>query len=101
MRGHDAQHTVATLMLAMGESPKTVHTLLGHSTIARTLDIDSHVSLDLERRAAARLNAVLHVWRLPLMEHKEHSCHDTQKPDQVETLRAQTAGQKRRHGSSR
>jgi integrase len=33
--------------------------MLGHTKISTTLDIYSHVSLDLERKAAARLNAVL------------------------------------------
>ena len=46
-------------MLEIGESPKTVQVMLGHSKIATTLDTYSHVSLDLETRAAARLNAVL------------------------------------------
>ena len=46
-------------MLELGEAPKTVQTMLGHTKIATTLDIYSHVSLDLERKAAARLNAVL------------------------------------------
>jgi integrase len=36
-----------------------VQTMLGHTKIATTLDIYSHVSLDLEKKAAARLNAVL------------------------------------------
>jgi len=46
-------------MLELGESPKTVQTLLGHSRIATTLDIYSHVSLELETRAVARLDAAL------------------------------------------
>jgi len=58
-RIHDARHTFATLMLELGESPKTVQTLLGHSRIATTLDIYSHVSLELETRAVARLDAAL------------------------------------------
>jgi integrase len=58
-RFHDARHTFATLMLELGESPKTVQTMLGHTTITMTLDIYSHVSLDLEKRAAARLNETL------------------------------------------
>jgi integrase len=58
-RFHDARHTFATLMLELGESPKTVQTMLGHTTISTTLDIYSHVSLDLERRAAAKLNEAL------------------------------------------
>jgi integrase len=59
MRFHDGRHSFATLMLELGESPKVVQTLLGHTKIATTLDIYSHVSLDLEKKAAARLNAVL------------------------------------------
>jgi integrase len=59
VRVHDMRHTFATLMLELGESPKTVQAMLGHSRVAITLDIYSHVSLELEKRAAARLNAVL------------------------------------------
>jgi len=59
IRLHDARHTFATLMLELGESPKTVQTMLGHSSVAITLDIYSHVSLELEKRAASRLNAAL------------------------------------------
>jgi integrase len=46
-------------MLELGEHPKTVSTMLGHSSIKITLDIYSHVSLDVEKQAAARLNAAL------------------------------------------
>ncbi|MCZ6873511.1 MAG: site-specific integrase [bacterium] len=56
---HDARHTFATLMMELGESPKTVQEMLGHSRVAITLDIYSHVSLELEKKAAARLNAAL------------------------------------------
>ena len=59
MRLHDARHTFATLMLELGEHPKTVQAMLGHSSVAITLDIYSHVSLELETRAAAKLNAAL------------------------------------------
>jgi integrase len=58
-RVHNARHTFATLMLALGESPKTVQTMLGHSRVAITLDSYSHVSLELEKKAAAKLNAAL------------------------------------------
>ncbi len=57
LRFHDTRHTFATLMLELGESPKTVQTMLGHSRVAITLDIYSHVSLELEKKAAAKLNA--------------------------------------------
>jgi integrase len=59
VRVHDTRHTFATLMLELGESPKTVQTMLGHSRVAITLDIYSHVSLDLEKRAAAKLDTAL------------------------------------------
>ena len=59
IRLHDARHTYATWMLEQGISPKVVQTMLGHSSISVTLDIYSHVSLDLERQAAAKLNAAL------------------------------------------
>ncbi|TDA67706.1 MAG: site-specific integrase [Clostridia bacterium] len=65
IRFHDARHTFATMMLELGESPKVVQQMLGHSQIAVTLDIYSHVSLDLERKAAARLNEVLKKEKAP------------------------------------
>jgi integrase len=46
-------------MLEQGISPKVVQTMLGHSSISVTLDVYSHVSLELEKQAAAKLNAVL------------------------------------------
>lgn len=65
IRFHDARHTFATLMLELGEHPKVVQQMLGHSRIAMTLDTYSHVSLDLERQAAARLNEVLKKEKAP------------------------------------
>lgn len=59
IRFHDARHTFATLMLEWGESPKTVQTMLGHSRVAITPDIYSHMSLELEKKAATKLNAAL------------------------------------------
>lgn len=59
IRLHDARHTFATWLLEQGVSPKVVQTMLGHSSIAVTLDIYSHVSLDLEKQAAAKLNTAL------------------------------------------
>lgn len=59
IRLHDARHTYATWLLEQGISPKVVQTMLGHSSITMTLDIYSHVSLDLEKQAAAKLDAAL------------------------------------------
>jgi integrase len=39
---HDLRHTCATLLLTQGTHPKLVQELLGHATIAMTLDTYSH-----------------------------------------------------------
>ena len=41
-RFHDLRHTCATLLLGRGVHPKLVQELLGHATIAMTLDTYSH-----------------------------------------------------------
>lgn len=43
IRFHDLRHTCATLLLGKGVHPKLVQELLGHATIAITLDTYSHV----------------------------------------------------------
>jgi integrase len=59
IRFHDLRHTAATLMLANGEHPKQVQERLGHSSIAITLDRYSHVTENMQRQAADRLEALL------------------------------------------
>ncbi len=53
------EHTAATLLLGRGVHPKIVSEMLGHSTIAITLDLYSHVTPTMQREAAAVLDAVL------------------------------------------
>ena len=43
VRFHDLRHTCATLLLTKGVHPKIVSEMLGHSSIAITLDTYSHV----------------------------------------------------------
>ena len=43
VRFHDLRHTCATLLLRKDVHPKFVQELLGHATIAITLDTYSHV----------------------------------------------------------
>jgi integrase len=43
MRFHDLRHTAATLLLSRGLTPKIVSEMLGHASIAITLDIYCHV----------------------------------------------------------
>ncbi|MGB9866851.1 MAG: tyrosine-type recombinase/integrase [Bacillota bacterium] len=65
IRFHDCRHTFATALLELGEHPKVVQHILGHSRIAMTLDTYSHASLDLEKRAMARLNEALRERKVP------------------------------------
>jgi integrase len=59
IRFHDLRHTAATLMLSGGIHPKVVAEMLGHATVAVTLDIYSHVSPDMQREAARVMTAFL------------------------------------------
>lgn len=61
MRFHDLRHTAATLLLAAGTHPKVVQEMLGHSSIALTLDTYSHLIPSLQADAATRMQAILTV----------------------------------------
>ena len=55
IRFHDLRHTCATLLLTKGVHPKVVSELLGHSSIAITLDTYSHVIPGLGDAAASAM----------------------------------------------
>ena len=59
IRFHDLRHAHATLMLQQGVHPKIVSERLGHSGIAITMDIYSHVLPGLQAEAAAQLDRLL------------------------------------------
>jgi integrase len=59
IRFHDLRHTAATLMLGLGEHPKVVSEMLGHSQIAVTLDLYSHVTPTMQRGAVRALDGLL------------------------------------------
>ena len=52
---HGARHTAATMLLEAGVPMKVVQTVLGHSSIAVTADIYSHVAPAFARQAADAL----------------------------------------------
>ena len=52
IRFHDLRHTCATLLLAQNVNPKVVSEMLGHATLAITLDTYSHTLLDMQESAA-------------------------------------------------
>ena len=55
IRFHDLRHSAATLLLSMGIHPKVVQELLGHSTIAMTLDTYSHVLPSMHEEAMRKM----------------------------------------------
>ncbi|MGI8658722.1 MAG: tyrosine-type recombinase/integrase, partial [Candidatus Limnocylindria bacterium] len=59
IRFHSLRHTAASLLLAQGTHPRVVMEMLGHSTIALTMNTYSHVIPALEREAADTMNAIL------------------------------------------
>ena len=59
IRLHDLRHTYASIALANGTHPKVVQEALGHSTIAITMDLYSHVTTTLGREAARTMGAAL------------------------------------------
>jgi integrase len=59
IRFHDLRHTCATLLLGRNVNPKIVSEMLGHATIAITLDTYSHVLPNMQNEAAKALEDAL------------------------------------------
>jgi len=59
VRFHDLRHTCATLLLSKNVNPKVVSEMLGHASIAITLDTYSHVLPDMQDSAAAAMDSAL------------------------------------------
>jgi len=59
LRFHDLRHTCATLLLGRGVHPKFVQELLGHATIAITLDTYSHAEPGMGDQTAAAMEDAL------------------------------------------
>jgi integrase len=59
LRFHDLRHSCATLLLSEGVHPKIVSDLLGHSQIAITLDLYSHVTATMQAVAAEAMGRLL------------------------------------------
>jgi integrase len=59
IRFHDLRHTAATLLFLEGVHPKFVQELLGHATIAITLDTYSHVLPSMGDQTAKAMEVAL------------------------------------------
>jgi integrase len=59
VRFHDLRHTFASLMLLRGAKPKVISEALGHSSVAFTMDVCSHIIDGMQEDAMALLDEVL------------------------------------------
>ena len=59
IRFHDLRHSAATLMLSQGVHPKIASEMLGHATVAITLDLYSHVTETMQRDVASAMDRLL------------------------------------------
>ncbi len=59
IRFHDLRHTCAMLLLSHNVNPKIVSEMLGHATIAITLDTYSHVLPNMQDSAAIAMDDAL------------------------------------------
>ena len=59
IRLHDARHGCATLLFAAGVPARVVMEILGHSQIAVTMNIYTHVSDDNRREAMGHMDRLL------------------------------------------
>lgn len=61
VRFHDLRHTFASIMLLRGAKPKVISEALGHSSVAFTMDVYSHIIEGMQEDAMALLDEVLPV----------------------------------------
>jgi len=59
VRFHDLRHSFASLMLLRGVAPKVISEALGHSSVAFTMDVYSHILPGMQSDAMALLDEVL------------------------------------------
>ena len=59
VRFHDLRHACASMLLAQNVNPKIVQEMLGHSSIAVTMDTYSHIMPSLQADAAEKMDRLL------------------------------------------
>ena len=59
VRFHDLRHTFASIMLLRGAKPKVISEALGHSSVAFTMDVYSHIIGGMQEDAMALLDEVM------------------------------------------
>ena len=56
---HSLRHTAASILRTQGVHPRVAMEILGHATLAMTMNVYSHVTEDLKRDAADRMGRLL------------------------------------------
>ncbi|HEX3513873.1 MAG TPA: tyrosine-type recombinase/integrase [Trebonia sp.] len=59
IRFHDLRHGTATMLLAAGQPPKVISEVLGHATVAFTMDVYTEVAEELADAAMEALAAYI------------------------------------------
>ncbi|MFC2012841.1 tyrosine-type recombinase/integrase [Chloroflexota bacterium] len=59
VRFHDLRHTFTSLMFLRGAKPKVISEALGHSSVAFTMDVYSHIIEGMQSEMMALLDEVL------------------------------------------
>lgn len=60
IRFHDLRHSNATLMLQQETDFKTIQVRLGHENITTTMNIYSHVNLEMQKKASGKLSDLIY-----------------------------------------
>jgi integrase len=58
IRFHDLRHSAATLLRGAGIPTPAISKLMGHSSTRTTEEVFSHVLLDMEHQAAAKMDEI-------------------------------------------
>ncbi len=59
LRFHDLRHQYAAIAIKYGDDIKTIQSNLGHATAAFTLDVYGHVTEEMKRNSADRMESYL------------------------------------------
>jgi integrase len=59
MRIHDLRHSAVAILIAQGVNVKAISELLGHSSVAFTLQVYGHLLEETKREAATKMDAAL------------------------------------------
>jgi len=90
IRFHDLKHTCATLLLYKKFNPKVVSEMLGHATIAITLDTYSHVLPDMQDSAVKAMEDALSKATAALLMPKPPACWSWALPNSILSVFAGT-----------